>query len=105
MSLVIGAQIFSQEDVFLGDLVPASASLNSVCDSSGSYGSEHSETSIRNRFGPYGSPDGAESAFNIYATAPPVVTLNGETLGTLTISPFSIDAIEPYELLSELGCS
>ena len=105
MSLVVGAGLYSRDDVFLGDLVPAHMSFDSVCDPTGEFGSDSSETSIRNKHGAYGSPDGDESAFSLGATSPPLVVLDGETLGTLTISPFFIDAIDPHELLAELGCS
>ena len=102
---MVGAELFSFNNVFLGDLVPASRSMDSVCDTTGQYGSGSSSTSIRNPFGAYGNPDGPASAFSLYAVNPPVVMLDGERLGALTVSPFILDAINPFELLKELECS
>lgn len=105
MSLVVGAQLFSADGTFLGNLVPAGVSADSVCDPAGSYGSLASDTSIRNIHSQYGNSYGVESAFSLYAVNPPEVILNGQNLGSLTISPFFSDAIDPHKLLKQLRCS
>ena len=108
MHLVIGAEIYDESGdtpILLGELVPVAFSNNSVCDASGQYGSPTSSTSIQNPFSDYGSQTGSLSPFNLTPLTPPVVKLGEEVLGTLTISPFFTDAIDPYDVLEELGCS
>lgn len=105
MSMVVGAKLYNGDgDIFLGDLLPASASIDSVCDSSGAYGSDISITSIRNPNGDYGNTHGNESAFSMFANNPPVVMLDQQQLGRLSVSPFLLDAINPYDVLEALGC-
>ena len=61
---------------------------DSVFNMVGQHGSDVSPTSIRNKFEPYGSNHDETSACNAAATRPPiVVSLDGKSLGLLTMNP------------------
>lgn len=82
--------LYAQDGTYLGKLT------------TDSYDSE----SIFNEFGTYGSKFSSKSAFNEYASSPPLVIFNGETIGYLTVNKYQADAISPYglyESLLELG--
>ena len=60
----------------------------SVFNLTGEYGSDLSENSMRNKFGPYGTNSADTSACNPDATHPPtVVASDGQSLGLLTLNP------------------
>ena len=69
------AAIFGQDGQFLGLLSPNRADQNSVCNEYGPYGNMGSWSSVRNAYSQYGSPNNYAmmSAYNPYATTPPVV--------------------------------
>lgn len=61
--------------------------------------SELSSTSINNEMGEFGSPYSNTSAYNPYATDPPVVVdESGDYYGELTTNPYNPDAINPKKL-------
>ena len=77
----------SNHEVFLGCLCEE-READSVFNMMGEHGSELSETSIRNKFAPYGSDHDDTSACNPSATRPPtVLTSDGKSLGLLTRNP------------------
>ncbi|HEY6079996.1 MAG TPA: hypothetical protein VIW29_14380 [Polyangiaceae bacterium] len=74
-------------EVFLGCLCDERRA-DSVFNMVGQHGSDVSPTSIRNKFEPYGSNHDETSACNAAATRPPiVVSLDGKSLGLLTMNP------------------
>jgi hypothetical protein len=74
-------------EVFLGCLCDEHRS-DSVFNLLGEHGSDASGTSIRDKFGPYGSNHDDTSACNVSATRPPVVVASdGKSLGLLTLNP------------------
>jgi hypothetical protein len=74
-------------EVFLGCLCDEHRS-DSVFNLLGEHGSDASGTSIRDKFGPYGSNHDDTSACNASATRPPVVVASdGKSLGLLTLNP------------------
>jgi hypothetical protein len=74
-------------EVFLGCLCDEHRS-DSVFNLLGEHGSDASGTSIRDKFGPYGSNHDDTSACNTSATRPPVVVASdGKSLGLLTLNP------------------
>ena len=99
---------------YLG-LISSSRSGNSICNTSGPYGSATSPTSVRNPSGAFGRQDGGavepnfNSDFSPYvqsAENPPKITLNGETVGYLTrnVEKFGNRAVSPDTLFRALGC-
>ena len=92
------------DDVELGELVPANESVSSICDPGGVFGSTFSETSIFNPDSVYGGPFGEQSPFNPDATSPPSIVVNGNVVGSLSVSPLAANAVAPEAVLTELGC-
>jgi hypothetical protein len=77
----------SSHEVYLGCLCEGQES-ESVFNLTGEYGSDLSENSMRNKFGPYGTNNADTSACNPDATRPPtVVASDGQSLGLLTLNP------------------
>jgi len=102
---LLGGRLELSDGTFLGDVLPAEGSIDSICNHSGAYGSPFSATSIQNRSGPHGSPfDGDQSAFNPAASDPPIVVVHGVPAARLTASPLLTHAIHPDALLVFLGC-
>jgi hypothetical protein len=99
-----GGQLVGLDDVALGDLVPASESASSVCFAGGDYGSPFSETSILNPDSVYGGPFGEQSPFNPDASSPPSIVVEGSVIGSLSVSPFVANAVDPRAALTALGC-
>ncbi len=102
---VEGAMLVGLDGVVLGELRPASESLESVCDNVSIGGSSLGSTSILNPDSVYGGAFGAHSPFNPDATAPPEIVSEGSVIGHLTVSPFFEHRIDPHLLLDHLGCS
>ena len=76
----------SSHEVYLGCLCEGQES-ESVFNLTGEYGSDLSENSMRNKFGPYGTNNADTSACNPDATHPPtVVASDGRSLGLLTLN-------------------
>jgi hypothetical protein len=100
----VGAQLTAGDGTALGELVAASESFDSVCNSDGSFGSPFSPTSIFNPDSEYGGDFGPQSPFNADSTQPPAIVLAGETLAYLTLSPIVADPVDPERLLTWLGC-
>jgi len=74
-------------EVYLGCLCEGHET-DSVFNLAGEYGSDLSENSMRNKFGPYGSNSADTSACSPSATHPPsVVASDGKSLGLLTLNP------------------
>lgn len=77
----------ASHEVFLGCLCEA-RNPDSVFNLAGEFGSDLSNTSMRNKFAPYGSNNEDTSACNPTATHPPsVVGSDGKALGVLTLNP------------------
>lgn len=77
----------SSHEVYLGCLCEGQES-ESVFNLTAEYGSDLSENSMRNKFGPYGTNNADTSACNPDATHPPtVVASDGQSLGLLTLNP------------------
>jgi hypothetical protein len=73
-------------EVYLGCLCEGQES-DSIFNLTGEYGSDLSENSMRNKFGPYGSNSADTSACSPNATHPPsVVASDGKSLGLLTLN-------------------
>jgi hypothetical protein len=74
-------------EVYLGCLCKE-RNAESVFNLTGEYGSDLSQSSLRNKFAPYGSNYEDTSACNPHATHPPsVVASDGKSLGLLTLNP------------------
>ena len=89
---------------------------DSICNPRSIYGNERSPTSIRNKEGLHGRPEGGSlfepyynsefSAYNANATKPPMIVFGpGNQVGWLTanVSQFGNFAIDPDTLLFHLG--
>ena len=89
---------------------------DSICNPRSIYGNERSPTSIRNKEGLHGRPEGGSlfepyynsefSAYNANATNPPMIVFGpGNQVGWLTanVSQFGNFAIDPDTLLFHLG--
>lgn len=73
-------------EVYLGCLCEGQES-DSIFNLTGEYGSDLSDNSMRNKFGPYGSNSADTSACSPGATHPPsVVASDGKSLGLLTLN-------------------
>ena len=73
-------------EVYLGCVCEAHGP-DSVFNMAGEFGSDLSNTSMRNKFAPYGSNNEDTSACNVAATHPPsVVGSDGKALGLLTLN-------------------
>lgn len=99
-----GGRLIGADDIELGELSPAGESIASVCDPAGDFGSVFSETSIFNSDSVYGGPFGEQSPFNPDATSPPMIVVEGAVVGTFSVSPFAVNAVDPEAALTELGC-
>jgi len=100
-SLVDGASIFGYDGgewVFIGAIANEYNSL-SIANEYGS-GSEYKSTSINNEYGRYGGSYGSYSAFNNYASKPPIIINSDyELLGYLTTNEFKANSLNPYSAL------
>lgn len=99
-----GGQLVGVNEVALGDLVPASESFASVCNTGGEFGSQFSATSIFNPDSVYGGPFGEQSPFNPESTSPPSIVVDGAVVASLSVSPLAVNAVDPAAVLTELGC-
>lgn len=105
LSTLVGGSIISSQDVFLGTINRSSVDPNSICNFSGSYGSEFSPTSVTSLVNKYGTHFGDESVNDPGATSPPEIHVNGASVARLTKSPVIPGSVNPDKLLSHLGCS
>ncbi len=96
-----GGLLVAADGTELAVLLPASQSSNSVC---GEGGAPFGETSIFNDVSPYGGPFGASSPFNPDTVSPPMIVVDGQFIGHLSVSPFVTSPVDPYSVLELLGC-
>ena len=108
----------ANDGTFLGHISSDRYDSNSICNSSGNYGSNYRNESIRNIYGTYGSEYSSESAYNKYTSTPPVIIKIGtyyvhgaannrtprQIVGYLTKNDYLSGAIDPDELLIALDC-
>lgn len=105
-SILDPMKLYSSDGTFLGELSTNIFSSDSIFNEFGSYGSEFSSTSIWNEFSAYGSEFRNTSAFNEFASDPPMIYLNGDYVGRLTVNEYTIDGVSPiglYDALVEMG--
>jgi hypothetical protein len=98
---------------FIGAVSSDRSAPDSICNPSGQYGNSTSLTSIRNRAGPYGRPEGGSiyepyfdsqvSAYSRNANTPPQIVMDGTHVGFLTAGQRQA-ALHPDALLAALGC-
>ncbi|MNI66459.1 hypothetical protein D3C73_1220220 [compost metagenome] len=83
---------------FLGNISTNTYAADSIFNEYGIYGSKYSATSISNEYSIYGGPYSDESAFNKFATKPPILVYNGQTIGYVTINTTILNGISPAAL-------
>lgn len=98
-----GASIRAQDGTYLGLISSDRLRADAIGNPTGTHGSEESQSSIRNPLCKYGNRYGGLSAFNQYASRPPVVERDGRVLGYLTLNPLKQPAINPNDLLTQFS--
>ncbi|MFB9273677.1 stalk domain-containing protein [Cohnella cellulosilytica] len=99
--VVTAPELFSNDGkTYLGKITSNTFDSDSIFNEFGTYGSKFQSKSIWNEFGDYGSEFSNKSAFNEFATKPPLVVLDGKTIGYLTINDKVKNAISPIGLLT-----
>ena len=99
-----GGQLQDQNGIALGLLVPADESFDSVCNVVGEHGSPFGVASVFNSASEYGGPFGAKSPFNPMANGAPQVFVNNQFAATFSVSEFTTEPVNPYDVLNWLGC-
>lgn len=94
---ILGATFVAQDGTFLGAM-KSELDQGSVLNEFGPHGNEFSAVSIWNEYGNYGSAFGSYSAFNEFASYPPLILINGQVAGHLSVSKSMRSAIHPYAL-------
>lgn len=98
--------IYADDGTYLGKLSTNKYDVESIFNEFGTYGSEFSVNSIWNEFGIYGGEFSIYSPFNEFSNTPPIIYLNGEPVGYLTVNDLIEGSISPnglYEALEETG--
>lgn len=99
-----GASLIGEGNADLGVFEPTDRALNSLCDNIAGGGAAFGANSILNDLSPFGGKFGANSPFNPESATPPQIVLQGQLIGHLTVSPFIDSAVDPFAVLSWLGC-
>lgn len=102
-TVIFEAVIFATDGQFLGVVNDNPFDLDSIANSSGTYGSPFNSLSIWNEFGTYGSDFGLLSPFNDFSTTPPQIFENGAFVAHLTTNSSMIPRIDPNDLAILVG--
>ncbi len=94
---ILGAAFVAQDGTFLGKMA-SELDQDSVLNEFGPHGNEFSSVSIWNELGNYGSEFGSYSAFSEFASSPPLILVNGQVAGRLSVRSDISSAINPYAL-------
>jgi hypothetical protein len=98
-----GAEVWSQDDEFLGYVIQDPFDYESLSDPYGRYGDEYRDMSVWNLYGRYGSYVSEYSAYNRYADFPPKLFLYGDFVGYLTANTDFAPRYHPDEVAQALG--
>ena len=98
--LLEGATLIGQDDerTFLG-IIGDNYSDKSIFNKYGDYGSKYSSTSIWDAYGDFGGEYSDFSPFSQFAIHPPLLVMDGEVLGVLSLNKYLEGAISPYVIL------
>jgi hypothetical protein len=102
-ALVTGALIVAHDGTLLGRITRDIDDPESLANPSSKHRIDWNVLSLLNESGPYGCPNGALSAFNPGTSTPPIVVLNGVTVGYLTVNRELSPRVDPVALLLWLG--
>lgn len=97
-----GAKIIAEDGTFLGTL-DNKYSSDSIFNQYSDFGNEYHSDSIWNKYSDWGNDYSSMSPFNEYASTPPILLIDGEVVGKLTVKAFEYDAVNPYTVGKDCG--
>jgi len=98
-----GAEVWSQDNEFLGYVTRNYYDYESLSNPYGRYGDEYRDLSIWNPYGWYGNYHSKYSAYNCYADFPPKLYLNKVFVGYLTTNKDFVPRYHPDDVAEALG--
>ena len=104
LGVLHGARLRTSDGTFLGVIIPADESPDSICSDSGTYGLPLAARSIRNQDCAYGTQFGDRIGFDPDASDPPLIYIDDQVAGRLSSSLFT-NIVSPGELLESMGRS
>jgi len=97
------ARIIAGDGAFLGIISRDKEDTNSIFNTHGNYGNEHSASSIFNPAGKYGNKFNKLSPFNELSDTPPEIVKGKIILGYLTLNKFIKNRVDTIEFVHWLS--